>query len=264
MRIMKKLLYVFIIVSLLASAAHASFISLNTTVTSEVRGNILNVSVSVVNKGDEAAHNVQAEVRLGDKKILANKKQELGVGGIYRAKTSFQLNQKPGQYPLVIVMHYADANQYPFSALTVQSFPYKAQAMLSDVFGKGKDATFWEKGSIKFILKNMGDTEIKSSTYLVTPRELTVKEGKQALTIAPKSDQSLKFSVENFSALSGSNYQVFAISEYEKDGVHLTNVTPGMIHLVEQKKVIGIDARYLFVTLVVLVLLFVGFQVYKK
>ena len=95
MRIMKKLLYVFIIVSLLASAAHASFISLNTTVTSEVRGNILNVSVSVVNKGDEAAHNVQAEVRLGDKKILANKKQELGVGGIYRAKTSFQLNQKP-------------------------------------------------------------------------------------------------------------------------------------------------------------------------
>lgn len=261
---MKKLLFMLIIVSLLAAAAHASFISLNTTVTSEVRGNIVNVSVAAVNKGDEAAHSVQAEIRLGDKKILANQKQELGVGGIYRANTSFQLKQKPGQYPLVVVMHYADANQYPFSALTVQSFPYKAEATLSDLFGKGKAATFWEKGSIKFILKNMGDTEINASTYLVTPRELTVKEGKQTLALAPKSDASLKFSVENFSALGGSNYQVFAISEYEKDGMHLTSVTPGMIHIVEQKKVLGINARYLFVILVILVLLFVGFQIYKK
>ncbi|MFH1347325.1 MAG: hypothetical protein ABIH22_01415 [Candidatus Margulisiibacteriota bacterium] len=219
----------------LGQAVFASYISLDTTVTSKVEKNELKVLLEAVNKGDESAYNVQAEIRAGDDKFLAQRRPELGIDQTYKAYATFKLGRKkPGQYPLVLVMHYTDANQYPFSAMTCQTYSSQAEDLPSEIFGRIKSKTFWKEGRAKLTLKNMGDSEIAATTYLVVPREITVAGGPQKVTLLPKSQKSLDFPVENFSALSGSNYQIFAIAEYEKQGMHQTSISPGMIRIVEK------------------------------
>ncbi len=261
----RKIVVSYLAVVFMVGVASASFISLNTTVKSKIEGNTLQVFVSTINKGDEAAHNVQAEIRVGDKKILAKKKVELGIDKTYKAIVSFDLDYKsPGQYPLVVIMHYADANQYPFSALTLQTFPYKSEATPSDLFGRMKGSSFWKTGKAKLTLKNMGDADIDAATKLVVPRELTVAEGQLEMDIASKSEKQISFTLENFSALSGSSYQVFAVSEYEKDGVHQTNITPGMMRIVQSREIFGINYTAIIAALILLILFFIAAQFFKK
>ncbi len=261
---MKRFLLI-LLLCLIASSAFASYISLNTTVTAKVVGNQLKVLVSAVNKGDEAAYNVQAELRAGGKKILAEKVQKLEVNGTYKGYATFNLNlDKAGHYPLVIVMHYADANQYPFSALTIQTFAYKVQDMPKDLFGRMRSTTFWENGRIELTLKNSSNVDIKAKADLVVPKEITVLGGVKDLALAARVSDKVRFELENFSALSGSNYQVYAVSEYDKGNFHYTVITPGMIRIVERKSLLGIDYQYLLVFLIVLVMVFILFQVFKS
>jgi hypothetical protein len=250
----------------LVGAVCASFISLQTSVSSKVDGDILKSLIKVVNKGDESAYNVQAEIRVGGKKVLAEKKPELMVDQEYTAMREFKLKvDKPGDYPLVVVMHYTDANQYPFSALNVQTFSYQKAAPPSEVFGSMDSVSFFKEGKLKLTLKNSGDTAQKVMTYLVVPRELSVDKNLVETIIPAKGKKQLVFELENFSALSGSNYQVFAVTEYnDKDGYHQTNIRPGMIKIVETRQILGISYNVVIIILIGLALLFIAAQFIRK
>jgi hypothetical protein len=262
---MKKFALLLFLIFALVHAASASYISLQTTVNSKVTGNLLAVSISAVNKGDESAHNVQAEVRLGKKKVILKKMLQLRVNGVYRAQTSFKLDQKvPGEYPLVVVMHYADANLYPFSALNCQTFSYKAEGRPSELFGKLSSATFWKKGRVKLTLKNLSGAAIKASTYLVVPREISAASESIAMSIPANSEKDASFAMENFSALNGSNYQVFAITEHEREGLHQTTITPATVRIVESQELFGVSYAVIIVVLVMLVLMFIAAQFLGK
>lgn len=127
---MKKNLIIALAVVFSALGASASYISLNTTLSSKVEGKNLKIMVSTVNKGDESAFNVQAEFRAAGRTVLAEKSPELPVGAVYQARAVIPVPvNKPGTHPLILVMHYTDANQYPFSALTAQTFIYRQEAV---------------------------------------------------------------------------------------------------------------------------------------
>lgn len=249
----------------ITAPAVASYISLNTTLASKVENNNLKVMVSVINKGDESAYNVQAEFRFGQKVILAEKKTELPVNSSYQAQATIPIPKmtKPGTYPLVLVMHYTDANQYPFSALTCQTFVFQKEAV-SPLFGQIKPATFSVAGKLHFTVRNFSNEEIKTKTYLVAPRELTVVEENLQLIIPPKSEQSSTFNVKNFSALSGSTYQVFAISEFEDQGLHYTIIAPGTVKIIEDKALWGVNLNLLISILAVLLIIFVAAQFFRR
>lgn len=252
---MKKLLICPILL-FLSSSAFAGYISLETKLSSEIVSNTLLIDVMVVNKGDEVAHNVQGEIRVGGENIPLKKVGELGVNATYHAKHPVRLRFKsPGEYPLILLMHYADANQYPFSALTCQTFAYKRAGMPGSIFGRMGSVRFWKDGEIKLTLRNMDDGARKVTTNLVLPRELMVKQGSFSFDLPGKSKKEIKFSVENFSALNGSSYQVYAISEYEADGVHKTTITPGMISIKQEKTIFGLN-YYLIIAAIVLTALF--------
>ena len=207
--------------------------------------------------------NNQAEIRVGGKRVLADKKGELKIDEAYQNISTFKLNlQKPGQYPLTLVMHYTDANQYPFSALTAQTFVYQKEAV-STLFGQLKSVTISKEGKLTLTIKNLGDTEAKTKTYLVAPRELTVEEKPSEFKLGPKSAQDLSFIVKNFSALAGSTYQVFAVSEAEDADFHYTNVFPGTVKIVE-KNIFANYQIYFFALIIVLLVVFVAFQFKKK
>ena len=261
---MKKNLFIFSLIICVASAAAASFISLNTTVTSRVENNKLWTMISVINKGDEPAYNVQAEIRIGEAKYIAEKKTQLGVNQTYQVESAYKLKAaNPGDYPLIVIMHYADANQYPFSAINCQTFSYKKTAPPSEIFGSLKKTTFFKTGKLKLVLKNMSEEDIRAMTSLVLPRELSVDQPEQEIYIPAKSSASLEFKVENFSALTGSNYQVFAVTQYIKDGFNQTNITPGMVHIVQEKKILGVSYTIIIIVLAVLAALFIAAQFFK-
>jgi len=247
-----------------ATATSASYISLNTSLSSKVEGNNLKVMVSSVNKGDESAYNVQAEFRAGGRTVLAEKRAGLPVDAAYQAQATIPVPlNRPGTYPLVLVMHYTDANQYPFSALTAQTFIYRQEAV-SPIFGQVRSTSFAKEGKLNFKLKNLGDREIRAATRLIAPRELTVEEEKLELSVGAKSEQSAGFTVRNFSALSGSTYQVFAVSEFDDGGLHYANIAPGTIKIVEERGFLGLSQTVIIVILAALVLVFIGAQFIKK
>jgi len=265
MLMLRKTLLSLFVLGVFFGTSFASYISLNTSVTSKVEKDKLKVFVSANNKGDEPAYNVQAEIRMGDKKVLTEKSTSVAVNDTYKRGAELSLNlSKPGQYPLVVIMHYGDANQYPFSALTVQTFAYKADPGLSEIFGKLKAITFWKEGKTSLILKNLAESVINTKTYLIIPQEISVKESRIESNIAPKSEAQIEFSFDNFSALTGSTYQIFAISEYEKDNIHQTNITPGLVKIIEEKKIMGISYTMVFSAMAILLVLLIGYQFLKK
>lgn len=248
-----------------ANFCFASYISLNTTVTAKSDKNNLKILVSAQNKGDEPAFNVKAEIKAGNKTILAATKQELGINQIYSAEAlvGFE-NQIGGQYPLVVIMHYADANQYPFSALNAQTFNVKVDTLPSDLFGQMGATTIWQDGELTLKLKNLGDSNINASIYLATPRELTSTASPQAISIPAKEQASITFPIKNFSALNGSAYQVFAITEYNLNGTHHTTITPGTVRVVESKTIFGLNINVLIFTCMILLVIFIGAQFFWK
>ena len=261
----RKIILAVLLVSLLAGVSVASYISLNTTVSSKVDDNKLQIMITSINKGDESAYSVQAEINVAGQKIMAKKLQELGVDKTYKIFEEIKLDlASAGKYPLIVTMHYADANQYPFSALNAQTFIYRAEEIPAQVFGRMRSASFWKEGKVKLTLKNMGAEDISAVTNLVVPRELTVAENNQKMEVCGKSEKSASFKIENFSALHGSTYQVFAVSEYEKDGVHHTNITPGTIKIVESKEIFGISYNVIIALLALLILFFIAAQFIKK
>jgi len=247
-----------------AASAHASFISLTPTLSSSCTGKKLEVKILAVNKGDESAFNVQAVVRAGGRVLTAEKMSELPVSGVYRAELSFPLPAGlPGSYPLVLTMHYTDANQYQFSALTAQTF-VRQKELFSPLCGQAKPVTFWQEGELSFTVKNTSDRPLKIRTSLVTPRELSVAVADRELFIDPQSQQSTLFKVSNFSALSGSTYQLFLVCEVKDGGQYYTSIVPGTVRIVERKTIFGLSYITIAVLLAGLIVIFLGAQLIKR
>lgn len=264
---MKKILTLLFIVhcSLFITApVLASYISLSTSLTSKVEGRALTVCVSTVNKGDEPACNVQAGLRVGGQELLLEKRTELPVNGSYQAQATLPLALKnPGTYPLLLVLHYTDANQYPFSALSAQTFSWQKEAA-APLFGQARPATFFKEGKLNFKLKNLGDQPVTAAVSLFAPGELTVTDAPATLTVPPKGKADGSFTITNFSALSGSTYQLFVIAEFDDHGLHYTAVLPGTVRIIEPKSYFGISQNVLIVILAALIVIFLGAQFIRR
>jgi hypothetical protein len=258
---MKKIISLVLFIWLAVSSAQASYISLKTSFNARLDKDVLKVLVRVINKGDESAYNVQAEITAAGKRFLAEKKLEVGVDQGYDAMAEFPLAKgKPGIYPLLLTMHYTDANQYPFSALTGQTFAYRAEDTPGDVFGRLQTATFWQSGQTKLTIKNLSDQAVNAAVDLITPRELRAVGSRQTTLVPARGAVTVDFTVENLSALNGSNYQVFAVIEYDKAGLHQTSIAPGSLKITESKNLLGLDYLFWFAALIILLLVFLAIQ----
>lgn len=256
--------FLLLVMLLVATQANASYISLSTTLSSKVEGKNLKVMLSSTNQGDESAYNVQAEIKVKGQSLLAEKRPELTINTAYQAQFDVPLtHQLPGNYPLILILHYTDANQYPFSALSVQSYAFGREAP-SPIYGQAKATAFAQEGELRFTLKNLGENEIGVKTYLVTPRELSLGQELVELVLAPKSEENASFKLKNFSALNGSSYQLYAVSEYESGGLHYTSVAPGTVKITAEESFLGISYLLIYLLLAFLIVAFVAAQFIKK
>ncbi|MGB9612637.1 MAG: hypothetical protein ACPL4K_00425 [Candidatus Margulisiibacteriota bacterium] len=261
---MRKLTTLLVIFWFSQSLTMASYISLKTTIEPKILDHKIKIKVSSINKGDESAYNVQSQLRFGNKIFFAPKQMELTPNARYQAQAEFPLAlTKPGSYPLILVMHYTDANQYPFSAPLVQTFAYRSEA-ISPITGKLNPITISKDGKLPLSLKNSSDAEVKLKLQFVLPQELSADEKTTTLDLAPKSEQILNIPIKNFSALSGSSYQVFAIVQTEDKSWHYTNVFPTLVKIVPPQEIFGVSYQIIFVILILLIFFLVGAQFFKR
>ena len=169
-------LYLFIILLIfLAPAASASFIRLDTSVATDIEKNSLGLKISVSNKGDEPAHDVQAEIVIGKEVYFSHKQPTLEIARTLHFNQSYPAKiENQGVYPVIVIIHYSDANGYPFSALLCRTFSNHQNAPVAEIFGEMAPVTLSKKGKIKLTLKNTGKSEIKTTTTLIAPKEFKI------------------------------------------------------------------------------------------
>lgn len=240
--------------------AQGSFISMETKTSSSFQEDALVVNVRVTNKGDEPAYNIQVSIDANDIAASTPVKDVLQINETHTVEATFEIDiQVVGRYPLLVTVDYTDLNQYPFSALSSSYFVYK-EDVSPKIHGKIDSVRISKSGRLILTLKNLLDTGKKIKTKLFLPRELTVSEAINEVELELKSEKKIRFDIENFSALAGSSYQVFAVMQYDDNNKHCTVTIPGIIKITEKADFLR-TYKWVFIGVgAALLVVFVGLQ----
>jgi len=263
---MKKLIVLFIFLFIFQIVS-ASVISLTTTITAETMSkNTAKLHIKLLNSGDEAAHNVQISSLTEDFKtdvinvgILEPNIPFEGDMNISRTK---EIN--PGNYPIVVLTDYADANGYPFSSISRVDLTYK-NITKSLISGMIPELTLSGKEGKKLVLtvRNLDSIPHDVKVKLFLPRELKSSDEERSLSLGSKEEKTLNFDVSSFSALAGSSYVVLTTLEYEQDGQHYSSFAQSMVNIIE-KKAPSIPIWLPILTFFVLLIIFVYYFIKRR
>ena len=256
---------IYLLVMLLAAAlANATYISISTTAKATVQNNTLSVLTNVSNLGDESAYNVQFITTANGNTQKSKIFDVVGIRQPVMATSVFNVSGlNPGRYPLIVRVDYADANQYPFSALT-NSYYVIGNNVNSDIVAQMDKVEISKGGKLVLKMMNLGDTAKKVSVSLFIPKELSTTEQARSVTIGPKSTESVSFDVVQFSALKGSTYVVFATVEYDENNTHFTSFAQSFVSIVEAKGVYGVSTPFIIAIVAILAIAFIVLQFRKK
>ena len=214
-------------------AATASYITMATefSITATPAG--LELVVASEHRGDEPSYGVQFEVQAGDKQFTSAEVPRLSVNENtterFPVSDAFGL---PGHYPIIIKTHYKDGNAYPFSALTVGFYDHQ-EPVLSKILMRAQNADVPSNGSgtVNVVVRNNDAAPRDLEVVLHLPDELAAATEQQSLQLAPGSEETLRFVVENFSALENSSYSVALIAQYEDDERHYSTSGSAVVRI---------------------------------
>ena len=259
MKTMKKLLLFLLIILLVMPIVAASYITIQSSINSTENEAI----IKVTNLGAEAAYNVQLSLEATGRKTGRSIKKQLGGQESFEWNMPLGLKYKnPGKYPIILTANYQDANSYPFSAISVSTVDYK-QATISDIAAKINSLGLSDEGLLELKIKNTAETAKEIGIRLIVPRELTANRDRLSAKVQAKSEMPLEFEIEKFSALTGSSYAVFAVVEYDEGSRHYTSMASGAVKITEKKNIFT-NQSLLIGFLVILLIIFVYFQLKKK
>ncbi|MEE8343591.1 MAG: hypothetical protein V3R51_07290 [Gammaproteobacteria bacterium] len=242
---------------------NASYITMATDFLIVKKEDGLLLTVTTQNLGDEPAYGIQFEVQAGQQEFVSASVSQLGVN--QKASSDFPIDnvfRLPGHYPVLIKTHYQDANAYPFTALAVGFYDFE-YPVVSKVLVRAENVNIPAngKGTISFTVRNNDSVARELDITLHLPDELAVLQDKDQITIAPKGSESVRYTVENFSALENSAYAVTLVAEYEDGKYHYSAAGSGIIRIVASSFMAGYSlwtvlaaAGVLLVLLVVVIL----------
>ncbi|MBZ0273289.1 hypothetical protein K8I61_14720 [bacterium] len=191
--------------------------------TGETTGGGAGIEVTVANGGDEAARNVQAHLTFLGKTTPGEKWDKLDPK---EEKTYvFPLQSppdKPGIYPALLTVEFADLNLYPFTALNLAPVPVGPEYDQAKVFGKINDLEFKKSGLLEITIKNENDAPKTITGTVFGPREYVVEPKDFTVELGPNEQKTHSVRVENFSARADATYTVFVALEYDDAAGHYT------------------------------------------
>jgi|GEM_PF-7033407 hypothetical protein len=230
--------FVFLAVFVLsAGTLHAGYIRIEPEILPVVTDDKIEITINIVNKGNEKSLDVQAELSIGNTSVSSEKISVLEPGKPH--KWTFSVNRADagivarGLYPLSVLTVYHDANYYPFSMPTVVSVHVGVVAdkmKTRPVEMELAVSAIYETGQISLTLINKSPREISGRYSLVLPKELEAAAATAGFGIAANGRSKHLFDIVNKGALPGSSYRVFGIAEFDDaetaahDGVVLSNM----------------------------------------
>jgi hypothetical protein len=224
--------------------------------------------IRLLNSGDETAYNVQISLINDnfnvDQVHVGNLDPNMPFEGDINIKKMKEI--LPGDYPLVVLTDYADANGYPFSSVSPNYITYKTNTFskLSGIFSElslsGK-----ESKKITLTLSNLDSIPHEVKIKLFIPRELKVLDDSRVLSVKSKEEKKLDFDVSSFSALAGSSYVVLASIEYDDNNLHYSSFAQTIVKIIEEKSSISLDLPSWspIAIIVILIVNFIYFQFRK-
>ena len=249
-----------------SSVSSARYITFDTTVRTTTKTeqgkDILAVSVELTNNGDEPAYSVRIRVKSGGRSQAGLVRQILGVKEILREEFEFDISfGKLGKYPILVRTDFADANQHPFSALSLSLINYRGAASPKIFFDKPEPLEIAKKGELCLKIKSLDEKERDINVRLILPRELDAAGASvRKIRISPREEKDMCFTVSNFSALVGSAQAVFGLLEYDDEENHFSVSVMTAVKIIEREKlalkskfiILGIPAGLLVLFLVIL------------
>ena len=238
---MKKLI-IFLILLLMPQLVLASYISLKTTITTNlITDDSSKIEVDILNSGDESAFSVQISPLLSSDFQVEPNLYDLGtLDPNEPEKINFDVTLSdgilPGSYPLVVLVDYADANGYPFSSVSPSSIIYKTQT-LSKVTGvmEKLDLSKERTQTLTLTIRNLDQVQHNVDVKIYLPRELKIDKEESTVSIGPKEEKNINFEVSSFSALPGSSYIVLATLDYDDSNSHYSYTARNIINIVKEK-----------------------------
>jgi len=226
-----KLTSFFLVILLLVSFAYADHITIETNVKSQVEGNILNNEVKITNLGDEYAFNVKASLILNGSVYKSIVKETLSVGESFKFNKSIEIPYSiKGTYPLITKVDYQDSNNYPFQALSISSFNL-INITTSNVEVRLENTKLSDKGTLNLLILNKDNKEKDIIITIHAPEGIKVTN--TPIKTKLKNNLKLNFDLERINALSGSNYAVFAVVEYDENNKHFTSINYANVEIVD-------------------------------
>ncbi|MBI4177580.1 MAG: hypothetical protein HY516_04400 [Candidatus Aenigmarchaeota archaeon] len=225
---------------LIVPGAFAAYITINAQLPETfTENNTAQAKFAVSNSGDETAFSVRTSFRsdITDPVTLFLDKLEPDRNG----ETSFVFNISkeilPGRYPMFVVTEYADANNYPFSAVSMSFLTYRGRTS-SDVNGVFEEIKIPKGGSAKARLKiaNSGAADRNVDITVFVPKELLAGGYDKKLLLKSGEQKYVDVDISSFSALQNSTYTIFAAMEYD-NSEHYSSVSRGSAAITKEESV---------------------------
>ena len=244
--------------------SEATFITIQTDNRVSVEKDAAKVHVEVTNKGDESAYNIRISAEIDGKAQSGPLQEILDVNKRYSLDLSSSLGfKKPGKYPVVITVDYTDQNQYPFTAIAIGYVDYR-ERVVGRVVGEMGVTPITLSGRVKVKVKNLEQVENKIGVRLVLPKEFITQNSRKDVAVQPGKEEAVDFDITNVSSIQGSQYQIYAILEYEDARYHYANAISGAIQVEEKKSLLKVYKTPLIAFAVILVIVAVYLNLRRR
>ncbi len=210
---------------------YGSVIRLRIVPQAELIERFLNVSVELLNEGDEPAFMLQATVEAEGRSVTVPMLNRLGVGDGAKMAIHLPVGEPgPGSYSAVVRIQYTDANGYAFSTVAVTPFS-KWEQTLSPVTATIQSADLASSAGVRVRVRNVDRRPHEVRLRLVAPRELAVSPAAARLSLPAGARQAVTFDLSSESALPGSAYVVAAIVDSEDQGRHTSTTVSTSVRI---------------------------------
>ena len=207
----------------------AGVLTIQTRTDTVVKGQMLDVTITITNKGNEPARNTQISITVPGKTMEGQITSQLDPGksdvGVFTHNLS---GISWGRYPLVVTVIFYDANLYPFSAISGSTF-YWGKDVNSDIAITSIPLSIDRDGTLVFDLKNLGADAHDITASLFLPKEFSAATSSIACHLNARAEKKLIFDIANFSARNDATYPAFAFYEYQQNNVHFTAMASAMM-----------------------------------
>ena len=259
-----KALVICICLLVLSLPSHAGLITLKSSLSCEVTPSEVIARLLLENNGNEAAYNIKVRFKIADKEWLSEVFPKLDVNQKLEIEDLEKYEPgKKGIYPFTAKIHFQDSAGYPFTTVVATLLVYKESAD-PNIFGKLEDSILSNRGVLKFNMTNMGNDALTLGIHILIPDELSVEPGQKEFILKARSKEKVTFKLNNFSALSGAVYPVWAIVEYESKDIHFTYLCSGNINVKPRANIFKKYWWFSLILIAIMMSLFIWFNLRRK